>query len=267
MWIIYLYILNGNHDNDTKNFLARSMDMNEFIKSVVAICDYVKAKKHSKKKINLSFDEWNVWFHSNEADKKIDRWSIAPHQLEDLYNFEDALVVGTMLITLLNNADRVKMACLAQLVNVIAPIMTENGGSAWKQTIYYPYLHASIYGRGTVLNPIIKSPKYDSKDFTDVPYIDATAVISDDNNEITIFAVNRNMENNITLDIELNGFGKFAVVEHIVMENSDIKAVNTKQNPNNVVPNSTGNAAIEDGNVKATVKNLSWNVIRLGRVK
>ena len=264
---ISLHTYYGNHDNDTKNFLARSMDMNEFIKSVVATCDYVKAKKHSKKKINLSFDEWNVWFHSNEADKKIERWSIAPHQLEDLYNFEDALVVGTMLITLLKNTDRVKMACLAQLVNVIAPIMTENGGSAWKQTIYYPYLHASIYGRGTVLNPIINSPKYDSKDFTDVPCIDATAVISDDNNEITVFAVNRDMENNITLDIELNGFGKFEVVEHIVMENSDVKAVNTKENPNNVVPNSNGNAAMEDGNVKATVKNLSWNVIRLRKVK
>ncbi len=264
---ISLHTYYGNQDNDTANFLAKSMDMDAFIKSVVATCDYVKAKKRSKKKINLSFDEWNVWFHSNEADKKIARWSIAPPQLEDVYNFEDALLVGSMLITLLRNADRVKMACLAQLVNVIAPIMTENGGSAWKQTIYYPYLHTSVFGRGTVLNTIMKAPKYDTKDFTDVSAIDATAVISDTNDEITIFAVNRHMENSITLDVELNGFGQFEVVEHIVLEHNDVKATNTKENPNNVVPNNNGNAIVEDGSIKASLKNLSWNVIRLKKVK
>lgn len=260
---ISLHTYYGNKDNDTLNFLARSMDMDAFIKSVISTCDYVKAKKHSKKKINLSFDEWNVWFHSNEADKKLERWSIAPHQLEDEYNFEDALMVGSMLITLLKNADRVKMACLAQLVNVIAPIMTENNGTAWKQTIYYPYLHTSIYGRGTVLNTIVKSPKYDAKDFTDVPFIDATAVISEDEKEITIFAVNKNMEEGITLDVELNGLGSFTVLEHIVLQHGDVKAVNTKQNPNNVIPQSNGNAVVEDGKVKASLGKLSWNVIRL----
>ncbi|ACL75577.1 alpha-N-arabinofuranosidase [Ruminiclostridium cellulolyticum] len=264
---ISLHTYYGNQDNDTANYLAKTMDMDAFIKSVVATCDYVKAKKRSKKKINLSFDEWNVWFHSNEADKKIDRWSIAPPQLEDIYNFEDALLVGGMLITLLKNADRVKMACLAQLVNVIAPIMTENGGSAWKQTIYYPYLHTSVFGRGTVLNTIMKAPKFDTKDFTDVSAIDATAVINDNNDEITVFAVNRHMENNISLDVELNGFGQFEVIEHIVLEHNDVKATNTKENPNNVVPNNNGNATLEDGSIKASLKNLSWNVIRLKKVK
>ncbi len=264
---ISLHTYYGNQENNTANFLAKSMDMDAFIKSVIATCDYVKAKKRSKKKINLSFDEWNVWFHSNEADKKIDRWSIAPPQLEDVYNFEDALLVGSMMITLLKHADRVKMACLAQLVNVIAPIMTENGGSAWKQTIYYPYLHTSVFGRGTVLNTIMKAPKFDTKDFTDVSAIDATAVINDNNDEITIFAVNRHMEDSITLDVELNGFGQFEVVEHIVLEHNDVKATNTKENPNNVVPNNNGNAIVEDGSIKASLKNLSWNVIRLKKVK
>ncbi len=263
---ISLHTYYGNHDGDTANFLARSMDMEAFIKAVISTCDYVKAKKRSKKKINLSFDEWNVWFHSNEADKKVERWSVAPPQLEDEYNFEDALVVGSMLITLLKNADRVKMACLAQLVNVIAPIMTENGGSAWKQTIFYPYLHTSVYGRGTVLNPIVRSPKFDTKDFTDVPAIDATAVINDASGEITVFAVNRDMTDNITLDIELNGFGQFEVIEHIVLKHDNIKAANTKTEPNRVTPDSSGNAALEDGKVKAGLKNLSWNVIRLKRI-
>ena len=101
--------------------------MDAFIKTVVSLCDATGGKKHSKKKLNLSFDEWNVWYHSNEQDKQIlaqNRWGRSLHLLEDVYNFEDALLVGGMLITLLRNSDRVKIACLAQLVNVIAPIMT-----------------------------------------------------------------------------------------------------------------------------------------------
>jgi alpha-N-arabinofuranosidase len=119
----------------------------------------VKAKKRSKKSIQLSFDEWNVWYHSNEADSKLEPWSIAPAQLEDHYTFVDALVVGCMLITLLKNSDRVRIACLAQLVNVIAPILTAPGGSAIQQTIYYPFLHASLYGRGKAMRLLIDFAK------------------------------------------------------------------------------------------------------------
>lgn len=101
--------------------------MDRFIGSVVAICDYVKAKRRSSKTINLSFDEWNVWFHSNGADRRVEPWSVAPPLLEDIYTMEDALLVGSMLLSLLRRSDRVKIACLAQLVNVIAPIMTVTG--------------------------------------------------------------------------------------------------------------------------------------------
>src|SRR5699024_11851334 len=125
-----------------------------FIITKIYICNYKKDKHLRKNKINYSFDEWNVWYNSNDADKEIEPWSVATPQLEDVYNFEDALLVGSMLITMLQHADRVKMACLAQLVNVIAPIMTENEGSSWKQTIYYPYMHASIYGRGISIKPV-----------------------------------------------------------------------------------------------------------------
>lgn len=264
---ISLHTYYGNRDNDTPNFLARSLDMDEFIHSVIAICDYVKAKKRSKKTIHLSFDEWNVWFHSNEADRQIEPWSVAPPQLEDVYTMEDALLVGSMLMSLMRRADRVKIGCLAQLVNVIAPIMTETGGAAWRQTIFYPFLHASIYGRGTALLPIVKSDKYDSKDFTDVPYLDAIAVLSDSEDEITIFAVNRDLEQSMDFECELRGFTGFAIQEHIVLEHEDLKAVNTAANPNNVAPHNNGSAAIEDGKVKATLNKASWNVIRLAKVK
>ncbi len=129
-------------------------------------------------------DEWNVWFHSNDQDKKVEPWSTAPPLLEDIYTFEDALLVGSMLNTLLKHSDRVKMACMAQLVNVIAPIMTETGGGIWKQTIFYPYYYTSVYGRGTALHSIVDSPKYDSKDFTDVPYLDQSVIYNEENNEL-----------------------------------------------------------------------------------
>ncbi len=259
---ISLHTYYGNRDDDTANFLARTLDMDEFIKSVVATCDYVKGKNKSKKTINLSFDEWNVWYHSNDADKKIERWSIAPAQLEDIYNFEDALLVGGMLITLLKHADRVKMACLAQLINVIAPIMTSDSG-AWRQTIFHPFMQVSNFGRGTVLNSVISSPKYDTKDFTDVPSLEATAVYNDETEEITVFALNRDMNGSLEFECALNGFEGYRVIEHSVLENTNMKAINTEASPNAVKPHNRGNAAIMDGNLKASLPVLSWNMIRL----
>lgn len=259
---ISLHQYYGNQSNDVANYLALSLEMDDFISSVISIADYVKAKKRSKKKINLSFDEWNVWYHSNENDKLIEPWSIAPHQLEDIYNFEDALLVGCMLITMLKHADRLKIACLAQLVNVIAPIMTEDNGPAWKQTIFFPYMHTSVYGRGVSLNPIISSPKYDSKDFTDVPYLESTAVYNEEQEQLTIFAVNRHLEEGLLLECDIRNFEGYQIVEHIVLENDDIKAENSAVNQR-VEPHTNGNAEYTDGIITAVLPKLSWNVIRL----
>lgn len=262
-----LHTYYGNRDNDTANFLARSLDMDDFIKSVVSICDYVKAKKRGKKDIMLSFDEWNVWYHSNDADRKIERWSVAPPQLEDIYNFEDALLVGSMLITLLRHADRVKIACLAQLVNVIAPIMTVNGGPSWKQTIFYPFRDTSVYGRGTVLHTLVKSPVYDSKDFTDVPVLDAVAIFNEEAEEVAVFAVNKDLAEAVELECDFRSFKDYRVIEHGVLAHEDLKAANTLENPNNVVPSANGNAKVEDGILKAVLGKASWNVIRLRKSK
>ncbi|MBP1969287.1 alpha-N-arabinofuranosidase [Virgibacillus natechei] len=262
---ISLHQYYGNRTNDSANYLANNMDMDHFIKTVTSTCDYIKAKHRSNKTINLSFDEWNVWYHSNNADTKIEPWSIAPPQLEDVYNFEDALLVGSMLITFLQHADRVKMACLAQLVNVIAPIMTENNGRSWKQTIFYPYMHASLYGRGVSLQPILSSPKYDSKDFTDVPYIDSAAVYNEEKEEVTIFMVNKNLEDAITLTADVRSFAGYKVAEHIVMENDDLKAVNTAVKES-VVPHNNGKSSLQNGVLEAELLKSSWNVIRMKKM-
>jgi len=251
-----------NENADAKDFLANTLSMDNFIKSVASICDYVKAVKKSKKTINISFDEWNVWYHSKAADAKADPWCLAPHLLEDIYNFMDALLVGGMLITLLKHADRVKIACLAQLVNVIAPIMTSDTG-AWRQTIYWPYLHASLYGRGTVLQTLVDAPKYDSKNYTDVPYLDSVAVQNDEQNRITIFALNRDLDEDMEVTTDLRQYEGYHVARHIVMTHADLEAINDEAHPNNVVPVEGGNSKLDAGVLTSVLPAKSWNVIIL----
>lgn len=252
----------GNPHNDTPDFLASTMDLDNFIRTVASICDSVKGKKRSTKQVNLSLDEYNVWYHSNEQDQQLykrEPWGTALPLLEDIYNFEDALLVGLMLITILKNADRVKIACMAQLVNVIAPIMTRPDGGAWAQTIYWPLQQASLLGRGTSLMPQLTCEKQDTQHYTDVPMVDAAAVKHDDGS-VVIFAVNRNLSESVELECDLRAFGKFEKVSHMVLHHDDVKAINTETDPLNVIPHEAA-TSFKDG--KAILPPASWSVIHL----
>lgn len=252
----------GNRDGDSADFLASNMDLDRFISTVASICDYIKGKRHGRKDIHISLDEWNVWYHSNEADRKLEKWIQKPHQLEDVYNFEDALLVGSMLITILRHADRVKIACLAQLVNVIAPIMTSDTG-AWRQTIYYPYMHAATMGHGTVLNTIVKAPVYEAKQYGETPYLDCVVVENDEKEELVVFAVNKDLEEDMEVTMDMRQFAGYRVQEHIVLHHDDLKAVNTEAHPAEVAPKTGGTSAVVDGVLRAVLVSRSWNVIRL----
>lgn len=252
----------GNRDGDSADFLASSAGMDQFIRSVVSVCDCVKAKKRRKKQINLSFDEWNVWYHSNEADEKLEKWQSAPHQLEDIYNFEDALLVGSMLITLLRHADRVKIACMAQLVNVIAPIMTSKTG-AWRQTIFYPFMYTSTYGRGRVLNTVVRAPLYESKTYGDVSMLDSVIVWDEENEALTIFAVNRSLTEDLEVGCDLRQFAGYTEECHVVLEDDDLKAVNTQQQPDRIIPQNLAPSGIENGRLKTVFGKHSWHMLRL----
>jgi len=260
---ISLHQYHGNNNNDTSDYLAMNMDLDHFINAVISTCDYIKAKKRSKKIMNLSFDEWNVWFHSNKDDDELMKsrpWQTAPHLLEDIYTFEDALQVGLMLITFLKHADRIKIACLAQLVNVIAPIMTETLGEAWKQTIYYPFFHASNYGRGYVLQPLITTSKHDTKNYCDVTDIESISVYNPEKEEVAVFAVNRNIGEDIHFQIDLKGFEGYNVKEYIVMEDIDLKQVNGPGN-RRVYPSQKQDYEFGDNIFTTIMKRTSWNVI------
>jgi alpha-L-arabinofuranosidase len=260
---VSLHTYYGNRDNNTTRFLGRSLDMDRFIDTVTGICDQVKAATGSKKDVHLSFDEWNVWFHSNDADRQLEPWQVAPPLLEDVYTFEDALLVGCMLITLLKHADRVKVACQAQLVNVIAPMMTAKGGAAWRQTIFYPFAQAARFGRGEALDLRIASPSADDAEFGAIPYIEAVGVWNGDVEELTIFAVNRSQEEGCRFIGDLRGFAGYQVVEHLYLHHDDPKAVNTEQDPVRVFPRQSDSVSPLDDRLEMSLPAFSWNVIRL----
>ena len=256
----------SNSDGDTADFLAQTEKMDSFIKTVASVCDYIKAAQRSKKTMMLSFDEWNVWYHSNAADEETMThrpWGAAPRLLEDAYTFEDALAVGLILITLLKNSDRVKMACLAQLVNVIAPIIAEPDGTAFRQTIFYPFMHASRYGRGAALTPVLISSKHDTENFEGVNDVEAVAVHDPVAGALTIFAVNRDLNESVPLQCDIRDFPDYRAVEHIVLESEDLKSVNSFTGGSLVKPTHSELPDISDGHLTALLGKASWNVIRL----
>ncbi|MFD0207877.1 alpha-N-arabinofuranosidase [Streptomyces hirsutus] len=254
------------HDGDLDSFLASAVDMESFIENVVATCDHVGAKLKSKKRINLSFDEWNVWYMTRWQERATtfaqDDWPEAPRLLEDNYSVTDAVVFGSLLIALLRHADRVKVACLAQLVNVIAPILTEPGGPAWRQTTFFPFAQASRHGRGEVLDVRVDSPTYETARYGTTDLLHATAVRADDGT-VTVFAVNRSRTEPLPLEIALGGLGLTSVVEHTALADADPDARNTLAEPERVTPHTVGGTALTDGALEAVLEPLSWNVIRL----
>ena len=213
-----------NPEGDVMNFLARDVEMAGFIQEVADICERIRLETGSDKHIRLSFDEWNVWYHYAKDGVVPPKWTVARPIEEERYDFADALVVGCMLNTLLNHADVVKVACLAQLVNALAPIMTEPDGRAWAQTTYWPFFYGSRFGRGTALRAEPDVPSYACGVSEAVPYLSCAAVLSEDGRTITLFAVNKNPGEPILLT--LSGFSG-TPVQHVVLTAPSFDTVNT----------------------------------------
>ncbi|MGY1456199.1 arabinosylfuranosidase ArfA [Streptomyces sp. SS8] len=250
-------------DGDRDSFLASAVDMESFIENVVATCDHVGARLKSPKRINLSFDEWNVWYQRRFQAGPLPDWEEAPRLLEDNYTVTDAVVLGSLLITLLRHADRVAVACLAQLVNVIAPIMTEPGGPAWRQTTFFPFAQASRHGRGRVLEVRVQSPAYTTAKYGEVPLLHATAVRDEATGAVTVFAVNRGRHAALPLEAALHGLDLERVAEHSVLADADPEARNTLADPGRVTPHRGEGTELAGGVLRAALEPMSWNMIRL----
>jgi alpha-N-arabinofuranosidase len=235
------------------DFLGCSRDLDAMITRVEAIADAVAVRKGSSKRIGLSVDEYNVWHITGNPTHRRENapFGHAPAIAEDTFTVADALAVGCLLITLLRHADRVRIACLAQLVNVLPAIRTVDGGPAWRQTIFYPLLHAARFGRGTVLRVEV-----------DDPALAATAV--HDAGAVTVLAVNRGADA-LSLEAPISGLDRLEVIEHLALTDADLAAANTAVQPDRVVPRKRLGALVQAGTLRATLPSRSWNVLRLRR--
>ncbi|MDR2723136.1 MAG: alpha-N-arabinofuranosidase [Cellulomonadaceae bacterium] len=257
-------------DGDLASFLASSENMDRFIDDVVSTADAVRAAGNHTKRINISFDEWNVWYAhlTPSAPPTGDDWPVAPALLEDNYNVADAVVVGNLLISLLRHTDRVHAASLAQLVNVIAPIMTEpadQGGRIWKQTTFHPFALTARHAKGQVLRVAIDSPTHETQQFGTVKALDAVATFDAETGDVVVFATNRSTDQGLGLELDLRGFGDLKVVEAVTYSNDDPYWKASVEDDTTVLPQVNASATITDGTVTADLPAVSWSMIRLAR--
>ena len=247
--------------NDSRKFVAMNLAMDRQIAEGIAVCDLVRGRLRSPKRLWLSFDEWNVWYRARSGDAVDGKRQEAPHLLEEIYNLEDALLVGGLVITLLRNADRVKIGCLAQLVNVIAPIMT-NANGLFRQTIYYPYSWALQYARGRVLNLLIESPTYSVPQMDSVGYIDAAATTNPDDGKTSLFILNRDLTRARQVEVVWEDAPKTRIAASQVLTGGDLKAVNGFDAPERVKPQAFERPATTNGRTRFEVPARSYTVIQ-----
>ncbi|MDF2049946.1 alpha-N-arabinofuranosidase [Arthrobacter sp. Cr_A7] len=250
---------------DLQEFLSAGHRMQAFIHDIVSHIDHVKSVKKSTRQVNISFDEWNVWHMSRDASKPPTGkdWPVAPVLLEDTYTVADAVVVGDLLITLLRNTDRVHSASLAQLVNVIAPIMTEPGGRAWKQTTFHPFALTSRHASGTVLQLAVESPLLSGGKTADFAAVSAVATYDAEKGEAVVFAVNRSVTDALRLDAVVSGLGPVRVVEAVTYTNKDPYWQATADDSTSVLPTENVTAKADGGRLTAELPAVSWSMIRL----
>jgi alpha-N-arabinofuranosidase len=251
---------------DLGSYLASSLEMKYFIDTVVATADHVKHKLRSQKTIQLSFDEWNIWYlDEHQASEEVnDEWRIAPRQLEDVYSVADAVVLGNLLITLLQNHDRVTSASLAQLVNVIAPIMTEPGGASWRQTTFFPVSVTSRLARGEVVRARIDAGSYDTAVHGAAPLIDSVVTVDADTGASAVFLVNRSQTESIEVTIDVSELGATSLVEAVTLHDADPYATNTLADQNRVGLTDLAGSVLADGTLTVTLPPVSWSAIALG---
>ncbi|MGV8908938.1 MAG: alpha-N-arabinofuranosidase [Propionicimonas sp.] len=253
------------HDGDLDSFLASSLDMEYFIDTVVATADHVRNKLRKERAIAISFDEWNVWYQAAyETEGKItEGWPEAPRLLEDAYCVADAVVVGSLLITLLKHSDRVRSASLAQLVNVIAPIMTEPGGPAWRQTTFFPFATTSRLAVGEVLRPRVEVGSQPTARHGETPLVDAVATYDAASGAAAVFLVNRSQEA-VSVTVDVADLGVAVVREALTLADADVYAKNTLAQPDRVQLRTNATAALADGVVSVDLPPVSWTALALG---
>jgi alpha-L-arabinofuranosidase len=246
---------------DTGSFLASAVDMDAFIDEVIATADHVKARIRSAKRLRLSFDEWNVWYQQRFGGEASLEWRQTPRLIEDEFSVLDAVVVGSYLISLLGHADRVGIACQAQLANVIGPIRTEPGGPAWRQSTYWPFALTARLARGEALRVEPVAPQIDTDAYGPVPALTAAASLDAEAGAAALFAVNRSETDPLTLTVDLRALPGAQLRAHRVLADDDLRATNSEADPDRVVPRRLPSGRVDDGRLTVSLPPASWNVL------
>ncbi|GAA3776345.1 alpha-L-arabinofuranosidase AbfA [Microbacterium kribbense] len=267
----HYYTMNSGQGDSA--FLASYADLDRHIKNAAAAVDFVRAKNEDCPPIPICLDEWNVW---NFQDIKMDSlddllgkttfemtsaqpWEEAPAILQEQYSLLDALTFGGLGITILNNVDTVAISCLAQLVNVIAPITTDPVKGLLKQTTYYPLEQLTTRGRGTVIQTVVDGDTYTVGD-QQLPIVHAAVVLGDDDT-ITVFALNCDLSESTELELDFSSLGTIHLREHRTITGDDLSVRNTWDEPDAIgttaLTPSTGN--------RVTLPAASWNILTFDR--
>lgn len=244
----------------SERHVALNLDMERQIRDTIAVCDYVRARKRSPKTLWISYDEWNVLYGKlvNDGARQV-----APHLREEIYDLADALLVGGLLNTLMRHADRVRIGCLSQLVNVHAPIMTDRKGLLL-QTTYFPYRWALELARGSVLDLLVTAPTYELPDTKPVPFIDAAGTVSRQSGETTLFILNRDLARERPIEIIWEDKAPGAVRLALVLTGDDLGARNDFDAPHRVQPTRLPRPVTRGARTRLELPPRSYGVIQWG---
>jgi alpha-N-arabinofuranosidase len=255
-----LHYYASNQADDTGSYLALSVEFEDFVDTLAGILRYVKAKRRSKHDVYLSWDEWNVWYKAKGGDHTKGNWTEAPHLIEEVYNLEDALVVAQWLNVFLRKSDVLKIACLAQIVNVIAPILTKPD-ALLKQSIYYPFMLFSQLASGQALDLAVKAPLYETKQFGAVPLLDVSASQDDMAQKQAIFIVNRSQNESVPVELHWQDLRPSSINNVYQIAGTDPKAANSFDNPYMISTVSIAAPTIKDGIALLLLAPLSFTVL------
>lgn len=250
-------------DDDLASFLGSAVALDRYLEDVAAIADDVVARAGGSKRIGLAVDEWNVWYLSrHQRVFHPSDWPEAPAISEDAYTVADAVVVGSLLISLLRHADTVTTACLAQLVNTIAPIRTEPGGPAWREATYYPFAITATHAKADAeaVRVELRVPTTVTARHGDVPVMDAVATVSD--GAISLFLVNRHPHDPVDLRVAIAGAPPYELVDAVVLSHPDSHAISTREQPARVRPRPLPDVTVER-DLRAILPPVSWSHVRL----
>ena len=244
----------GNTAGDTADFLAVTKSIDQQIEEMDAVCRFVQARNRSKKRAFLCFDEWNIWYRAREAEHMNGRGNFAPHLIEEEYNLEDALVVAGFFNSFIRHADVLKIANIAQITNVIAPILTR-GDDMLLQTIYYPFLMYAQRRNGVSLQPVVKGPGYESPSYGYVNDIDASAILGE--GVLNVFLINRNQQESALVEVHHPSGQLTGVVSAEIITGSHPNARNTFEQPNLITNQPYQRTTIQDGIAQLEIPPLS----------